>query len=481
MELAVTSKSNTGSKQKKDDEVPGYLLDNSGTYHELSKFAAKSLAAGTDPDFTTGDSKVPVWKIDEDGERYITITGGYKHVNSCVYDAVKTCMESLGIGTLTPGDKSFFTNHPRVNSDGVNKANVLAVSHGLAVPWGVGIIRVYVPKLSTLGDQLVEFAKALGVNPLALQNYNVSNEDFIKEMSLDDDSATMVRKMCRFEFVDKPPRPCVIMMSSSASVKKSGGTTVKGQWSSTTYGVGHADFIGPRDNISPNWKIAFQMGPLQEYAEVDGLSINRYSDISLAFDKGELDKTEEPHQKVSVWSSLVNGKSVNEWDRLHRPTKPLSQGHYVSQRHGKKNGASTSPAPATITKDACAVCGGMVARLDGVSYCLSCDWYEDDIEKENDISEVCPMCYSALTTDKICKSEACGFDAAEVLESIYFICGKHNTPLYFVSKGPQTNALYICPDCAFESATGLKEYIEKGLTHPANKIVQIKEFAGKDN
>jgi len=467
---------------KSTPTVYGYLLDLSGSYHSLSKFAAESLLAGTDPDMTTGDEKIPVWKIDKDGERYITVTQGHRHVNSCVFDAVKECMQSLGIGTLTPGDKTFFVNHPRVSTDGVNKANVLGVAHGLAVAWGVGITRVFVPKLSALGDQLVEFATALGVNPLALQNYNMSNDDFISEMSLDDETAQTIKKMCRFEFVDIPEKPCVIMMSSSSTVKKSGGTTVGGQWSSTTSGVGHADFIGPRDFVSKNWKIAFQLGPLQEYAEVDGKSINRYSDINLAFDKAELAAIEKSHEKVSVWSSIVHGKSVNEWDRLHKP-KTWSQSKYVKAEHGdKKNGAATQGKPATIIKDSCSVCGGMVARLDEVSYCLLCDWYEDDTERENDVSEVCPMCYGALTTDQICKNDGCGYDAAEVFESAYFICSKHKTPLYFINEGPQIKSKYVCPDCLIsDEKVGLKTFRENGLTHPEKWTVQIKEFnSGKE-
>jgi len=473
-------------------EPGGYLIDNNGTMHEISEFAAESLLGNVEPEMTTGDKKLPVWKVDPGGDGFTSTTYHY-HVNSCVYDATKKYLEALGLGTLTPGDKYWFEQHPRVNSDGVNKANVLAVAHGLAVPWGKGITKVYVPKMSTLGDQLKEFAQALGINPLALQTYGASNDDFIDAMGFDPNGpeAKMIRDTLRFEFVDEPPMvPCVVMMSSSAQVKKSGGTTVKGQWSSTTSGVGHADFIGPRDSVPKNWKIAFQLGPLAEYNEVNGVSINRYSNAKVAF-PGESKETSSVQRKFSIWSSRVGGKTLNAWDNARRTAKNAATSAVHRQEVTPATTVQSSKSTSTAVRrsTACGKCGGMVVELDGTAYCLACDWFEVEEEVQAGISEVCPMCYSALANG-ICIDSSCGFNARLHVESTYFICSKHNVPLYFYQAGGGYN--YVCPECLFVQRRELLTYVKNEETHPKGLITQIREFndgkkpadtqaAGKDN
>lgn len=484
----------TSVTTKASTTAGGYLVDNRGNIHDLSVWAAKSILEFVEPSYETGDGKLPVWATDKGGDRFTKTTTYKTNVNACVYNAVKECMQSLGIGTLTPGDKAFFTNHPRVSTDGVNKANVLAVAHGLAVPWGVGITRVFVPKMSTLGDQHKEFAAALGVNPLALQTYNASNEDFIASMEIDptSDEANMVRRMFRFEFVDAPKKPCVVMMASSGTTVKKGGTTVGGNWSSTTSGVGHADFIGPRDGTSDSWKIAFQLGPLPEYNDVGGKSINRYENVRDAFDADEFVQTVE--EKFSTWNSLINGKSVSQWDTEYRAAHPYKptvvqsqfvKPHTPTQKNTipPKNGVPQG-STARISTTVCKECGGMVATIDGVSYCLACDWYEDGEEVAAGIEEVCPFCYSSIDDTGKCTNKECGFDKMQHIQSTYFICSKHGTPLHFYTKAAGKDGdkyQYMCPECLYTDGENLATFIDDGRTHPRELVQQVRYVGGGED
>ena len=483
------AKKKTTPVKKWTPKVEGYLVDNDGVMHELTTQSAKALRGNVEPSMTTGDEKLPVWTTDKGGDRYTT--SGMPKVNDCVYRAVKKFVESLGLGTLTTGDEKFFRTHPRVNGDGVNKANVLAVSHGLVVPWGLGITRVWVPKMSSLGEQHLEFAKALGVNPMALATYDYSNEDLITELGLDkysEDAAT-IRDTFRFEFVDEPAGPCVVMLSNwtggkSSTTVKTGGANISGKWSSTTHGMGHADFVGPRDGLYGNWQIAFQIGRLPTYADN---SINRYQEVSEAFTPEEIAAKKNSHRTFSVWQSIVDGKSLNEWDRGSKTVQYPSTYTPAATKPKGGNGAAASSTAAIITKaggsvSACPDCKGMVAEVDGVKYCLACDWYEDAEEEAAGVSieEICPICYTKVFADtKKCKNETCNYDPKDWQVSDYFVCKEHGYALEFHKfkrLGDRGEFVYVCGECLFASGMSLVEYMEKGMTHPYGKSTQIKEF-----
>jgi len=492
-------------------KIGGYVMDNEGTLYEISEMQGDALTHGkVQPvgESYKGDKGYPIWQIDENGERYTTSTTYYSNtVNSCVYDAVKKYVEAMGLGTLTHGDKKFFTSHPRVNTDGVNKANVLAVSQGLIVPWGLGITRVFVPKLSSLGDQHLEFANALGVNPMGLSNYSTSNQEFLEFFDIDrysEEGRSMLERY-RFEFVDKPNGPCVVMVSSSAVVNtskshKKGQTNVGGNWSSTVHGLGHADFVGPRDGLAAKWQIAFQIGRLPEYNDNN---INRYEDVTIAF-AGELKDKPEPKasKKLSTWNSIVGGKTINTWDNEKRGVvwRGSSDSGGWSASQSKKNGGSghTDISPAKqleLIRGAgrtsigpCPKCNGRTHTVEGMNYCLQCDWYKDTLtEHTNDVkgsdkedsSGVCPFCYGSLASDGICTNDDCGYDPADWTESNFFVCKEHAQPLYFRLVQPKDSKsiyVYACTECLFKDGEGLKEYMDEGKTHPPRKSIQIKEI-----
>lgn len=489
-------------------KVGGYLRDSEGTLYEISEMQAEALTHGkvqSVGESFKGEKGYPIWQIDKYGERYTSTTYHTPTVNSCVYDAIKKYVEAMGLGTLTYGDKKFFTSHPRVNTDGVNKANVLAVAQGLIVPWGLGITRVFVPKLSSLGDQHLEFANALGVNPMGLSNYSTSNEEFLAYFDIDrhsEEGRSMIDSY-RFEFVDEPNGPCVVMVSSSSVVKtksntKNGKTNVGGNWSSTVHGLGHADFVGPRDGLAAKWQIAFQIGRLPNYNDN---GINRYEDVSVAFGD-EIKDQQKPvaSKKISTWNSIVGGKTINAWDNEKRGIGWQKGKYTKGTGASKKNGGGhTSVTPAKQLElirgrtggtsiGPCPKCNGRTHEVESMYYCLECDWYKDALtEHSNDASSsdiddsggVCPFCYRGLTSDGICTDKDCGYDPADWTESNFFICKEHGQPLHFQlvpPAGGEDPYIYVCTECLFKNGDGLKKYVDEGRTHPHNNLVQIKKI-----
>lgn len=481
-------------------KVVGFLVDNNGVIHDMTSTAADALLdAGVEPlsmRVQTDGTQLPMWKIDEGGERYYVITQTY---NDCVFRATKTYMESLGIGTLTDGDKEFFEDHPRVTTEGVDRANVLCVVHGLVVPWGLGITRVYVPKLSTLGDQHREFAKALGMNPKAMTDNNTSNEDFIDMLELEPDSeqAKFIRETYRFEFVAEPPlRPCIVMLGNWNKGKgkddkpKTGGANVNGKWTTTSYGMGHADFVGPRDALHGEWQIAIEIGKQPEYA----IDINKYANIKVAFDKEELAINKDGRTRLSIWSSLIQGKSVTDWQKEVRERAiPIQPTGYTSALVPAEAGrppinGSAHKSELSIpqaTKNQCPECGGPTATVENFEYCLMCNWVIDFLEG------ICPFCYGDIVNMK-CETEGCGYNTINWIESTTFYCQAHNVPLFFrlldkehIKEGGNVYC-YACPECLYADNTLLGDFYKEGQSHDETMVMQVytppKELGtGKEN
>lgn len=444
--------------------IAGYLMDTTGIVHDLLQSVVTTLeAAGVKPDahHEEGKRSLPLWRVDEGGDRYFK--KGTLKVNDCVYRAIRKYVESLGMGTLTEGDMEFFETHPRVNGSGVGQANVLCVAHGLLVPWGLGITHIYMPKMSALGDQHSEFAKALGMNIQAIATNAVSNEEFIEFLELDPygKQARLINKTCNFEFVDTPPGPCVVMLSNyTGGTKKSGGANTSGKWSTNSAGVmGHADFIGPRDRLYGDWRIAFRIGKLPEYADN---GINKYAELD-AFGAEELAAKADSMMSFSTWQSVIGGKNALEWQKAVAASKPKNL-QVGKQEGGKGKGTTKSPkqnggtqAIQTLIAEPCPICQGQAAKIDSYKYCLSCEWWQDDLEG------ICPFCYADLSENKC--AAACGYDSAEWLESTKFACANHHVPLYFRRR--DESYCFVCPECLFTKKQSLYRYFDEYTEHPA--------------
>lgn len=462
----------------------GFLRDNDGGLWGITSRSVDVLANDDVKPFEEVQYKgkpLPVWIIDKDGEKvYSTTTySTVRHVNKCVYTAIKNYMHAFSLGTLTSGDEDFFVDHPRVESDGVKRANVLVVSQGLVTPWGLGIDRVWVPKLSSVGEQQEEFMKALGVNPVALTDYETSNEDLIKMLELDpkSDAAKKIRNEYRFEFVERPDRPCVIMMSGYNVQQKA--ATVNSKWSNTSTGMGHADFIGPRDKVYKSWDIAFSL--TRDPVYLNGADMARYSDLDFFADEIEAAKESEAKTKrdISTWSSLISGKSISDRDKEQNPVvtthKPYqykqSQFGMPKKSEAKANGANKKK------YESCPTCGSEIRGASDYLYCMSCNWFEDLTDPDD--LYLCPFCESEMLSNGMCPD--CLFDDEIWRPSQLYNCPKHEgSNVYFSNVDHHAQRLetkdfvYACPDCIKEKETKLEDFLRGGGNHKGDLLERDK-------
>lgn len=456
----------------------GYLVDENDRYWPISRYLEETLSAHFDPDGfkERGDEKLPFWKIDNGGAVY---TKASKNPNACVYNATKKYIEAMSLGTFTLGDKDFFVDHPGVTGDGVDRANVLGVAHGLLIPWGLGISRVWVPKMSAVGDQEREFMTALGCNPMAILDAETSNEEFILQMELDPGSevADFIRKSNRFEFSNYPRGPAVIMLSYSGTVAPK--TNVVGQWANAGYGgIGHAEFIGPRDRINTTWHIAFSVDRLENIAYHNGSDLDRYATLDSF--KEQIAAQDRIYRDLSPWACTVHGEKVST---LKKPVEKPVVVTYPSTGAGTAIVKHVAPATPTAREKElgkCPDCGQYVNEISGIVYCLTCNWY-DDIE-ESDKSHECPFCTGSLLWGKC---DTCEYDELEWIESSMFKCKIHgNNMLYFSPRGA-TSEVWVCPSCTEENPAYAEDFIAGRLSHrdirESIHAVMANEKAEEDN
>ena len=428
----------------------GILRDNSGRLWEITDSQAKSLLKDTKPvEYVDhGGENTPVWDIDKNGERYIQQA---KHVNACVFNAIKEYLNSMGMGTLTEGDKDFFVSHPDVNSDGVGRAKVLGVAQGLLVPWGLGIERVWMPSGTNLGGQHREFMVALGANPVALTDWKTSNSELAETLELNKEQARELAESYRFEFVDTPGRPCVVMLENYKAKTTKGGVTTKtyanvgGQWSNTMYGMGHADFVGPRDKMYGDWVLAFSISRNPKY---NNESMDSYADV---------EGSSTSSLSLSTWQSLIDGRSINS--RTTTTTK--TYGPFHSRANQRYLPASTQTQKEDISQK-CPQCeSDAIESLNGLVYCLDCGWWEDSTGKYT-YDVPCPFCGENLIFNEFCD---CGYSEGDWVISALRKCKNHECEVYYTQDEITHELHYICPSCLKQDDKTVADMIASESNH----------------
>ena len=502
--MTSKTKKGKGKGKGKSHGVPthpndplGYLIDSRGELYSLADTYVRGLIDGEVKPAKTTTKGRPVWQIDSDGERFYTTA---YHINDCVFRATQKYMEAVGLGTLTAGDADFFEDHPRVGPEGVGRANVLGVIQGLVIPWGLGIDHVWMPRWTSLGDQHKKFVAALGINPAAAADAETSNKEFIQGANLDPDSeVARAINSCGFEFVDAPPAPCIVLLSNygstaKASPKKTGGANVTGAWGVGFSGLGHADFIGPRDSILGDWEIALSLARSPVYA---GDSITGYED--LAYFGKENDIKAQSRLTLSRTQSLVEGKAVSSYGKkttaitryapsAYAPSAkvaekkcPLCNGRLLGQvgskychqctwvEDGKEiNTASSLEIDALVTSltKKCPWCAGALGDASGTAFCYQCNWFESSVSSAQDT--VCPFCDGAILKG-VC-NRGCGYNNTAWTESKKWKCATHGTSVFYVHTDAQKNkGIFLCPACVRESGKNVRDLHASKTSHQLRK------------
>ena len=432
---------------------------------------------------------IPVYIPDQDSESW-TWAKVTRTASPCVHDAVKKYLEGMGLGTLTLGDKDWFSYHPNVNTDGVTRAHVLGVVQGLVYPWGLGISRVQFPKGSALVDEQFDFMVALGVNPMGLVDHTTSNTEY--------EELAGIKGNFRFEFTTTPTCPCVIMEAVSTANKV---TSYQGGVA-TTYTVnstGHSTFLGPRDIPHESWQIAIQIDRLGNITYYGDVSKYAHTELLAA----------ESEQTLSLWKLTFNGKKCTPVYNQPVSQPPLAGTGYPhlvgtgASKHtgtgvqetglGAKPKATPQILPAQAMKkpdsfvetdERCPECAAKLTLYDKTYFCWECHWYGDDPLDNDDVAEdqVCPTCGQPLVSTEtytgcpwcgrfvdivscpFCGSEieegacvACMFNSHD-FEVGLNVCATHDCEvLQYVD---QARIIKVCPDCIQEFALELEEVVK---------------------
>lgn len=162
----------------------------------------------------------------------------------CAFDATTKYLESImGVKLSAQDDAAWYKAHPLITSNGLPQQNTITVLNDLVKPYGFGVKKVFCRKGTSAFEETIKWQKVLGINPIALDTRNQSNQEFLE--SLPEEARSMFNDSdWAFEYVDELPSiPLVVMNGAS-------GTTT---WAT---GLGHASYSSPRAYKGNGWHIA---------------------------------------------------------------------------------------------------------------------------------------------------------------------------------------------------------------------------------
>ena len=192
------------------------------------------------PDFILFDhpkianKQVAVFTISKDQTKY-KVSTATRTVQYCCYDATNDFMSKMLGKSLCSSDKDWFRDNPCVTSSGPGIHHMITVLNDLVAPYGIGVSKVYYPKLRSVSEDTKEWVTTLGVNPKAELDRDCSNEEYLEILSGGNkeikDSFSSMTKDWNFEFVDSPPHGSYVLFR--------GGNN----------SLGHTIYSGPREKI----------------------------------------------------------------------------------------------------------------------------------------------------------------------------------------------------------------------------------------
>lgn len=165
----------------------------------------------------------------------------------CVFNAVSDHLSTYHRLRLSSADRSWFECHPLGDGNGIPYANTLTVVEDLAKPYGMGISEIFVRRGLVPSDELSEWQRVLGCNPLALSDPCATDESFVAAMGLDRETADPLVKSWGYRIVDAAPAGAIVFYESGGAYARGGG---------------HAHSCAPRER-SPRFSMACRLDRLE--------------------------------------------------------------------------------------------------------------------------------------------------------------------------------------------------------------------------
>lgn len=168
--------------------------------------------------------------------------------NACVYTATLDYLQARWGRKLDDSDRRWLARHPLATDSGIPQEYTITAIQQLVAPYGMRVSRVRIRAGAlVLGDQNMQWAQALGCNPLALADRRTSNDQAATMLGVD---STLASQLWRLEFSDSPLPGSIIGERG---------------WSNST-GVqvgamgGHARYLAPR-GVPSDWFVSIQLAP----------------------------------------------------------------------------------------------------------------------------------------------------------------------------------------------------------------------------
>ena len=360
--------------------------------------------------------------------------------NACVYSATQDYVSARWGRRLDDSDRRWLARHPLATDSGVPQEYTLTAIQQLVAPYGMKISRVRLRAGAlVLGDQIMQWAMALGCNPMALADRRTSNAAAAALMGMDESAANA---LWRLEFSDTP---------------LAGSIVGERGWSNGT-GVsvgsmgGHARYLAPRAGAG-DWFVSIQLEPEAnveylvpppdpEYVERKGTATLLVSKI------------------VTMTGDLIAVRSGNSWRAWtdFRASTPETSTPAATRPEPLPVQPPVTPSPTIVTFD-CMLCGEHVIDRDrcydnsDIDVCIDCAeiawrdidcpecghtprWYETPYpmtSSDNDFFFACVQCKSEFSVP---------FESPEEFMQplIEFACAAFATiPLTFVNREETPN------------------------------------------
>jgi len=275
-----------------------------------------------------------------DGELWFNLKKGHdKYTKStrtvlyCSYNATEDYIKSMIGGSLSLADKDWFRDHPLVDSQGLPTEYTIGVLNELVKPYNLGVSRVFVKKKVVLTQDMRDWMAALGVNPKAAVDRDVSNKEFLELLAAESKEAADMYagevKNWRFEFCDDLPKGGYIMFRHSEALNAPGG--------------GHASFSSPR-SFSGNFFMAIQLDRLNNITYLEEPPSKDYSTPAAAtskldFYKSIVDDGKSTVDDVTIKASSGGGYNGYSGYKGHGEYSGNYSGHHAGN-NGNYSGKS---------------------------------------------------------------------------------------------------------------------------------------------